>query len=340
MFAARTAPFLDAQGNDIAGSVASLEMPTLGGVRQSVLIRGRCVKNPVLLYLHGGPGTSELGMVRVHNLPALEQQFTVVVWDQRGAGKSFAAIEPRSALTVEQLIADTHELTVQLCERFGQEKIFLVGHSWGSLLGALTVARFPERYHAYVGMGQVADMLEGERISYGWSLEQAERAGDRRAVAKLKSIGLPPYAEPMRPSVVAQRAILAKYGGEVYGNRYGGMFILLGCLLRASEYSWRDRLNLFRGVFATMDLLWKPILSINLFERVPTLQVPVYFLLGRHDYEAPSVLAARYFEALKAPRKELVWFERSAHFINVEEAEAFNRFLVERLLPETLGPSH
>jgi pimeloyl-ACP methyl ester carboxylesterase len=337
MFAARTAPIRDARGNPVPGSIAALEMPTIGGVKQSVLLRGRSVKNPVLLFLHGGPGTSELGMVRVHNMPALEQHFTVAVWDQRGAAKSFAAIEPRSAINVEQLVSDAHELTLALCERFEQDKIFLVGHSWGSLLGALTASRYPERYHAYVGFGQVADMLEGERLSYQWTLEQAEKAGDTRSVAKLRAIGPPPYAEPMRPKVVTQRAILAKYGGEVHGNANGGMFILLGCLLRASEYSWRDRINLFRGVFATMDLMWKPILSINLFEQVPELKVPVYFLLGRHDQEAPSVLAARYFEALRAPRKALAWFERSAHFMNVEEADAFNRFFVERLLPETLG---
>jgi pimeloyl-ACP methyl ester carboxylesterase len=175
-----TAPIADAQGRPVPGSIAVLEKVTLGGVEQSLLIRGRNVANPVLLYLHGGPGTSELGMVRAYNIPALERHLTVVVWDQRGAGKSFAALEPVSGMNVEQLISDAHELTVLLCQRFDQKKIYLVGHSWGSALGALTVARYPGLYHAYVGIGQAVNIREGERISYEWTLAQAEKAHDSR----------------------------------------------------------------------------------------------------------------------------------------------------------------
>jgi pimeloyl-ACP methyl ester carboxylesterase len=333
-----TAPIADAQGRPVPGSIAVLEKVTLGGVEQSLLIRGRNVANPVLLYLHGGPGTSELGMVRAYNIPALERHLTVVVWDQRGAGKSFAAHEPVSGMNVEQLISDAHELTVLLCQRFDQKKIYLVGHSWGSALGALTVARYPGLYHAYVGIGQAVNIREGERISYEWTLAQAEKAHDSRSVAKLKEIGAPPYSGDVRSKVVAQRAILGKYGGEVHGSRRGGLFIVLGCLLKVSEYSWPDRINYFRGIFASMRLLWPQILSINLLEQAPELKVPVYFLEGRHDYEAPSVLAEQYFQALEAPRKTLVWFENSAHFVNTEEADAFNQFFVDRLLPETYRP--
>jgi pimeloyl-ACP methyl ester carboxylesterase len=115
------------------------------------------------------------------------------------------------------------------------------------------------------------------------------------------------------------------------------MPVVLRCLLKTAEYGWRDRVNFFRGIFASMRLLWPQILAIDLPRQVPELRVPVYFVEGRHDWEAPSVLAERYLEALRAPRKELVWFERSAHLVNVEEADAFNAFFVERLLPETRG---
>jgi pimeloyl-ACP methyl ester carboxylesterase len=332
---ASTSPFRDAQGKPRPKSIAALERITLGGVKQSLLIRSENVANPVLLYLHGGPGTSELGMVRQHNIPVLEKHFTVVVWDQRGAGKSYAAHEPESGMTVEQLISDARELSLLLGQRFHQPKIYLVGHSWGSALGALTVARYPELYYAYVGVGQVVNMREGERISYEWTLAQAERAGDAKSVARLREIGAPPYPGELRPKLMTQRRILAKYGGEVHGNRGGGMSTLMDGLLRSREYSWPDRVNVFRGIFANMRLLWPQILSIDLFAQAPELKVPVYLLEGRHDYEAPAVLAERYFQALQAPRKELVWFENSAHFVNTEEADAFNRFFVERLLPET-----
>ena len=329
-----TAPITDARGRPVAGSIASLERVMLGGVEQSIVIRGRSLANPLLLYLHGGPGTSELGMLRTYNLPALEQRFTVVVWDQRGAAKSYSAREPASGMTIAQLVSDTHQLVELLCRRFGRDKLYLVGHSWGSALGVLTVKRYPERVHAYVGVGQIVNMLEGERLSYAWTMEQARRAGDTRSVARLEQIGVPPYAEPMRPKVITQRAILARYGGEVHGNRSGGMFIVLGCLLRTREYGWLDRINFFPGVFASMDLLWPQIMSIDLPVQAPELDVPVYFLEGRYDHEVPSVLAERYHRDLVAPRKRLIWFERSAHFVNVEEADAFNRFFVDELPAE------
>ena len=332
---ASTAPITDQQGRPVPGSIAVLEKVMLGGVPQGLLIRGRNLANPVLLYLHGGPGTSELGLVRVHNMAALEAHFTVVVWDQRGAARSFSALEPRSGMNVEQLISDAHELAVALCRRFGQPRIYLVGHSWGSALGALTVARYPELFLAYVGVGQVVDMMEGERLSYQWTLARAEEAQDTRSVAKLKAIGAPPYSGDLRSKVIAQRPILARYGGEVHGNPRGGLFVTLACLLKTSETSWPDRLNFFRGLFASMRLLWPQILSINLLEQAPELKVPVYLLEGRHDHEAPSALAERYFQVLVAPRKTLLWFEDSAHFVNTEEADAFNRFFIDRLLPET-----
>ena len=330
-----TAPITDGHGRPVPGSVATLERIRLGGVLQSVLVRGRSVANPVLLYLHGGPGTSELGMLRTYNIPALETHFTIAVWDQRGAAKSFAARNPTAAMTVDQLVADAGELARLLTRRFAQERIYLVGHSWGSALGVLTVQRHPELFRAYVGVGQAANILEGERLSYAWTLEQAERAGDARSVAKLRRIGAPPYASPMRPKVVTQRAILARYGGEVHHDPHGGVLIVLRCLLQTREYGWVDRINFFRGIFASLDRLWPQILSINLMEQAPELQVPVYFLLGRHDHESPSVLAERYFHSLKAPRKTLIWFEESAHFLNTEQPDAFNRFFLERLRAET-----
>lgn len=330
-----TAPITDAWGRIVPGSVAELEMVPLGGVPQGLLVRGRSVTNPVLLFLHGGPGTSELGMLRTYNLPALEEHFTVAVWDQRGAARSFAAIDPASGMTVEQLLADTRELVELLRRRFRQERIYLAGHSWGSLLGALTVHRHPELFHAYVGIGQAVNMLEGERISWDWTLAQAQKAGDARSVAKLRKIGRPPYTGDLRSKVITQRAILGKYGGEVHGNPRGGLPVVLSTLLKTLEYGWRDRFNFFRGIFATMRLMWPQILELDLVRQAPELKVPVYFLEGRHDYEAPSILAERYFEVLQAPRKALVWFERSAHFVNTEEPEAFNRFFVERLLRET-----
>ena len=138
---------------------------------------------------------------------------------------------------------------------------------------------------------------------------------------------------------MTQRRILGKYGGEVHGNPRGGMSTLLRGLLSSSEYSWPDRINVFRGIFFNMRLMWPKIMLIDLRVQAPEIKVPVYFLEGRYDYEAPAVLAERYLQQLRAPRKELIWFERSAHFVNTEEADKFNRFFVDRLLRETHRPA-
>jgi len=136
-------------------------------------------------------------------------------------------------------------------------------------------------------------------------------------------------------ALLAQRSVVARYGGEVHGNPRGAMLLLLRAMLRTREYGWRDRVNVFRGAFAGMRLLWPQILSIDLFAQAPELKVPVWLLLGRHDREAPSAVAERYLEALAAPRKTLVWFERSAHFPDVEEPDELHRVLIERVLGET-----
>jgi len=145
--------------------IAALEKVTLGDAEQSVLIRSENTDNPILLFLHGGPGTSELTLNR-RNTRVLERSFTVVNWDQRGAGKSYRAGRDRSRMHISQFVADAVDLSIHLAHRFGREKVTLVGHSWGSVIGMLAVSRRPDLFDAYVGIGQVSNAAEGERISY------------------------------------------------------------------------------------------------------------------------------------------------------------------------------
>ncbi len=173
-------------------SVAEIEYLRLGGVDQWVMIRGESLANPPLILLHGGPGLSETGFFRHFNAP-LEKSFTVVYWDQRGAGKSFDRNIPRSSMTVEQFIADLDELVEAVCKRVGKTKVAIFGHSWGSALGVLYAARFPEKVAAYVGSGQIGDWPAGESASYAFALAEAQRRSNRRAVKKLRAIGPPPY---------------------------------------------------------------------------------------------------------------------------------------------------
>ncbi len=304
----------------------TLERIRIGGADQWVLERSEDVSNPIVLYLHGGPGTSQLTLNR-RNTRDLERCFTVVNWDQRGAGKSYAAIRDAGAMNIDQFVEDTREVTLHLLEKFGKERLVLVGHSWGSAIGALTVAASPELYSCYVGIGQIANMAEGEALSYQWVLDEARHHDHRRALRSLERIGPPPYSGDWRKKTVTERTYVARFGGEVRASRHGAVGMLLGSLLVSSEYTLRDRVNFVRGARDSMRVLWPQLLEVNLFEQVPEMRVPVFFMEGRHDWEIPSILSARYYEALRAPSKQLIWFENSAHLPNAEERERFNRIM-------------
>lgn len=319
-----------------AGTVQSLEAVQLGGVAQWILVRGHDTANPIVLFLHGGPGTSQL-TANKRDTKELEASFTVVNWDQRGAGKSYAAIRDVGGMRIEQFVSDTRALSLRLLERFGHERLVLVGHSWGSVVGALTAARYPELFHCYVGIGQVGRMAEGERLSYEWTLAQARERAAHRAVSALEAMGPPPYSGDWQRNTITQRRYLAKFGGEVHGKRSGAMAMVLHNVLISREYGVRDRLNVFRGVLGSMKLLWPELMQVDLFTQAATFAVPVFLVEGRHDWEVPSVHAAQYFDALTAPTKELVWFERSAHLPNHEERERFTAFMLHTVRPLALA---
>ena len=314
--------------------LTTLERVAINGTMQWVLIRSEDIANPVILFLHGGPGTSQLTLNR-RNTRLLERHFTVVNWDQRGAGKSFAAGRDATGMTMRQIVDDVITLSFYLARRFQQREIVLVGHSWGSAVGLLAVAERPDLYSAYVGVGQVSDPVESDRFSYEWTLEQARRAGNTSAVESLVRIGEPPWVGPgWRSSFMTERRYVARYGGEYHGSRTGALGVVLKHLVFSPEYTVVDRLNFFRGILRSADLLYPHLLARNLFVDVPYVHVPVFFCLGRHDHEVPSALSAQYFSALSAPSKELVWFEDSAHMPNTEERDKFNVFLIETVLPQ------
>jgi pimeloyl-ACP methyl ester carboxylesterase len=318
--------------SDPAKAIAVLEKITIGGTDQWILERSENTGNPIILFLHGGPGTSQLTLNR-RSTKDLEKSFIVVNWDQRGACKSYNAINDSAKMNIGQFVQDTKELTFYLPNKFQKDRIILVGHSWGSLIGALTSSKYPELYYCYIGIGQVANMKENEIASYQWTLKQAEKMNDKRAVAKLKEMGTPPYQGDWQAKTLTQRKLLGRFGGEFHGSKIGAFGIVIGSLLFSREYTLIDRINFFKGIFGSMKLLWQELLTVDLFNSVTEFQIPVYFMEGRFDQESPSEIAERYFYVIKAPSKELIWFENSAHMVNSEEKDEFNRILVDRILP-------
>jgi pimeloyl-ACP methyl ester carboxylesterase len=317
---------------ETAGSMAEVGYRRLGEIDQWVMVRGENVANPPLILLHGGPGMSETALFRFYNAP-LEQSFTVVYWDQRGAGKSFSRTIPRSSMSVEQFLFDLDELIDIVCARVGQTKVVLYGHSWGSVLGTLYSARHPEKVAAYVGSGQVGDAAAGEEASYAFALAEAQRSGKRRLVEKLRAIGPPPHSGKQ---VFAQRTALARLDGTM---RPKALWKMYWPLIAGPESSILDLPGFVRGFGFSLDALWPEASRLNLIELVPALEMPVFFFLGRHDHWVPTETSVHYFEALNAPSKRLVWFEDSGHEPFVDEPAKFNALMAEVVRPAVLpGP--
>jgi pimeloyl-ACP methyl ester carboxylesterase len=323
---ASTPSFRDSRGRVLPGSIAESKYLRLGGVDQWVLIRGEDITNPPLILLHGGPGFSETGFFRYFLAP-LEKSFTIVYWDQRGAGKSFDPAMPRSSLTVEQLIADLDELVEVVRERLGKHKVTIFGHSWGAALGVLYTARFPHKVAAYVGAGQVGDWRTGERLSYAYALEKAQRVHHRRALKALRAMGPPPHSAK---DLFTERTWVQLLDGQL-GPR---MFWTMGrIILGVPESSFFELPTTFRAFRSTLEAMWPEVSKLNLLELAPTLQVPVFFFVGRNDHWVLPEVSLAYFELLKAPSKELVWFEESGHEVFVDEPAKFNAVMRELVRP-------
>jgi len=265
--------------------LAVLEQVPVNDTQQWILIRSENVANPVVLFVHGGPGTAQLTLMRKNTQP-LEKYFTVVNWDQRRAAKSFAAGRDDPGMTIGLFVDDIVDLGSYLAKRFDKKKIVLVGHSWGSVIGLLAASKRPDLFSAYIGIGQMSRMAESELISYKWTLQQAETAADQSSVDKLTAIGPPPYTgSNWRSKFLTERRILGKHGGEYYGSKTGAFGVVLRNLVFSREYTVLDRINFFRGVFQSVDALYPELSRTDLFIQVPEVKVPVYFCLGRHDHE-------------------------------------------------------
>ncbi len=322
----RTPPFRGPRGDVLRGSIAEIGRLQLGGVDQWVMIRGESVENPPLILLHGGPGISETRLFRHFNAE-LERDFTVVYWDQRGAGKSFRRGIPRGSMTVERFVSDLDELVDAVRGRLGKQRVAILGHSWGSALGALYTARLPGKVAAYVGCGQIGDWAAGESASYEFALAEAERLGRRRLARRLRRIGPPPHSAE---SLLIQRMCLSQLEGRMAP---GEALKMARAVLGGRESSVLELPGAIRGMRFSLNAMWEEVTGLDLNRLAPELRVPVFFLLGRNDHWVPAEVSRAYFELLSAPSKELVWFEHSRHEPFIDESAKFNAKMAELVRP-------
>jgi proline iminopeptidase len=322
-----TAPFRDEHGATIPGSVATTADVIVGGITQRLWFRGLDARSPAVILLHGGPGASETALFRSYNAD-LERHFLMVYWDQRGTGRSYRGNIPPATMTIDQFVRDLDEVVDIVRRRFQKDKVVLLGHSWGTAIGITYAARFPEKVAAYVGVSQVADMREGERVSYEFARSEAARRGDRRATKALERISVPPHTVD---AMLTSRKWVERFGGSFHGDLSTGK--LIWAALRTDEANVIDLIKFGQGNRFSLEHLWNEFRELDPDDRLTSFRVPIFFLLGRHDWHVPAVLAARYFERIKAPGKRLVWFEQSAHNPPFEEPALFNQTLIDLLEP-------
>jgi len=334
---ARTPPIVGADGEPVPGSIASLEKVEIGGHEQALMIRAYSPDLPVLLYLSGGPGQSDLAYSRVL-LADLTDDFVVVAWDQRGTGKSYSALHPAETLTLAQAVADTIELTNYLRERFDEEKIYLLGESWGSTLGVLAVQQRPDLYHAWIGSGQMVSQRETDRRLYADVLALAKETGDTDLVEQMRAYGEPPYADIPYPNatVMSQYERLAPPYTPPQAYIERGMAANLGPYgIMGSEYNLVEKTNVLRGLIDMFTVMYPQLQGIDFRQDVARLEVPVYILDGSAELSARRELALEWFEGLEAPSKRIFTFEAGGHSVVFEQFEAFDRIANEMILPET-----
>jgi len=309
----------------------------IGGIRQSVMIRGQDKSNPVMLFLHGGPGFPMFPVDQAtKTMQRMEEDFTMVYWEQRGTGGSFSWRLRNESMTVDDFVDDTREVVSLVKELLDAEKVFIWGHSWGSIVGALFAARYPEMLCAYVSTGQSVNPFQNERFNYDFVLENALEDINRRALRDLERVDTIPERYTLRDALQLRRWVYY-YGGVVKKAERSGRYIDFDYVvntLSAPEYGVLDRLNMLLMPYFSAEELWDDLMHIDLTIKAPRIEVPVFFLLGRHDIIVSSKLAADYFDKLKAPAgKELFWFEHSAHRPHHEEHDKFLHLIRTKVLP-------
>lgn len=323
-----TEPFYDASGAKVAGSVAEMRRLELGGVEQSITIRGRSTSAPVLIWLHGGPGQDATGMLRRYN-SALEDHFLVVYWTQRGTGRSFNSNIPASSMTISQFVSDLDELISYVRQRFGQQKVVLAGHSWGTSFGVAYTQKHPQKVAAFVGISQVVNATAGETLSYNFTLKEAQRRQNDQAFRELSALGPPPY--PMA-SILKQRGWLEKFGGGSF-HKPTSMISLMWQSFGASEVTLLDGVNYLEGGNFSNNALEKENSKVDWWSNATRFEMPIFVVTGRYDYNTPANLQTAWYRRIDAPLKKQRWFENSAHSPLFEEADAFNQFMISDVLP-------
>lgn len=320
-----------------ANSIAVIETPVIGGIKQSLIIRGENMDNPVLLFVHGGPGMSTFPFMK-EKFKGLEDMFTICYWEQRGAGKSYSKDIPPESMTLDQLTSDGVEVSRYLIKKFRKEKIYVMGHSWGSLLASFMIHDHPELYQAYIGVDQIANQYLSEQRTHAFVLAEARKRNDQQALDELTKLKFPAPAasgQTWFDYFWIQRKMVLRYGGGRYGverknsDLYKPIFI-------CKEYTMADKIYYQPALIFSLVHLCHYMMMKSPASLLTEQKIPVYIIQGIHDQQTNFAVAKDYFDHLQAPLKKFYAFENSAHLPHMEEFEAFRRILKVDVLGKKL----
>lgn len=288
----------------------------INGVLQYVSIRAERKNAPLLLYLHGGPGDAALPLVMKYNRE-LEKSYTVVIWEQRGAGKSYYQFQ--EAVTIDDFLQDLYELTKYLLDRFAQAALYLLGHSWGSVLGLRFIQLHPELVHTYIGCGQVVNMRKSCQEAYDFACRHAGKKEWKR----LQKIDCTYTADSWLKDLLFVTGQVVKHKGSLYGQT--NYQKLITPFLGSKYYTISDLIRRQKGSLQAIQYLWQELMQVN-FEGQTRYQVPIILIEGRHDSHVSSALAKKYFDTIET-KKKFYWFEESCHFPQWSENERFHKVM-------------
>lgn len=313
--------------------IAEIQQVNLNGTKQWISTRTENADNPIILFLAGGPGGTQMSSTRMF-LKSLEKEYTIINWEQPGVGKSYDAYQI-DKMDVDAYIHDAHALTKYLKDIYHQEKIYLIGESWGSYLGILLSKAYPEDYYAFIGTGQMVDFTETEVYGYNLALEIATQNSDQRQIDALKKLGIPPiYGDVISFDMGTYLQYVHKHmqnHPDIQHRNWDTFNTLI-----SPEYSVMDSVNFARGLLYTFSHIYQQLYGEDLRETHTSFEIPIYFLHGRYDFNAPGYLVEDYYELIDAPKKSLIWFENSGHNPWINETELFNE-TVKGLFTEHLN---
>lgn len=331
----KPAQFVDSVGKVWPGSISEKCFLQIGGVRQGMFIRSKNIKNPVLLYLHGGPSFPNYFLVDKYN-PGLEDFFTVCYWEQRGGGLSYSKDVTPESMTLKQLASDGIEVARYLKERFGKEKVFLIAHSGGTLIALEMLTENPELFHAYIAMAQVTDQSLSEKTAYTCLLDFYHKNGNKRRInqlEKFKVFDLHEQVVSFFKSGLRDQAMHESGIGTMRKMKsvFTDVFIPVWT---CKAYTLREKIAIWKSKFTFLSRtgLVNELMYADYSAKYPRLEVPVYFVSGKYDLTVNVDLSKQYFEKLQAPLKRFYVFEESAHSPIFEETENFRKVLVDEIL--------